>query len=91
MVSSLFTAVALYAALGGGVPLELTHTNGTKQCKVIPGDAAWPNSQAWDRLNRTVGGKLIATVPIGHVCHAPTFDEAACSKLQSDWGLASLV
>lgn len=36
-------------------------------------------------LNTTVGGRLIATVPVGHVCHKggpfAAYDEAACEEL----------
>ncbi|EHK20934.1 uncharacterized protein TRIVIDRAFT_59399 [Trichoderma virens Gv29-8] len=59
-------------------------------CKNIPGDAGWPGTQAWTQLNRTVGGRLIATVPLAEVCHAPTYSEAACDDLRKQWGLAAL-
>ncbi|KAL3295350.1 FAD binding domain-containing protein [Colletotrichum asianum] len=56
-------------------------------CRVLPGDAAWPSTDSWNTLNTTVGGKLIATVPIGSVCHDPNYDEAACTALQDAWVL----
>lgn len=59
-------------------------------CKNIPGDAGWPQVQAWSKLNRTVNGGLIATVPMGSVCHDPTYDEAKCKELTEHWGLAQL-
>ncbi|KAJ6788504.1 hypothetical protein PWT90_01618 [Aphanocladium album] len=59
-------------------------------CKNIPGDAGWPQQQAWFKLNRTLGGNLISTVPLGSVCHDPTYDETKCKELTQNWGLAQL-
>lgn len=55
------------------------------QCRALPGDANWPDRASWAKLNNTVHGRLVATVPIGHVCHDPTYDEAACAALQQAW------
>jgi hypothetical protein len=38
-------------------------------CKYIPGDAGWPSPQAWARLNDTIDGRLLATLPLARVCH----------------------
>lgn len=59
-------------------------------CYCFPGDKCWPASPAWASLNSTVGGRLIATVPIGSPCHDPNYDAAACSALQSQWGAPEL-
>lgn len=56
-------------------------------CRCLPGDACWPATSSWDSLNSTVGGKLIATVPIGSVCHDPTYNETACTALRDNWVL----
>jgi hypothetical protein len=56
-----------------------------QNCLCLPGDACWPSQDTWSNLNSTVGGKLVATVPIGSPCHDPTYDADACSKLQQDW------
>ncbi|KAL7932893.1 hypothetical protein V8C35DRAFT_305752 [Trichoderma chlorosporum] len=56
-------------------------------CRYLPGDANWPNAAAWASLNSTVHGRLIATVPIGTPCHDPTYNQAACSQLQTNWYL----
>ncbi|KAF2188494.1 putative isoamyl alcohol oxidase [Zopfia rhizophila CBS 207.26] len=90
MVSSFFAAIALHAALSTAAPLVTRQSNSTN-CKVVPGDEGWPDTQTWAQLNQTVDGRLIATVPLGHVCHAPAFNQAQCGKLQSEWGFASLV
>ncbi|KAK7991068.1 hypothetical protein PG990_015348 [Apiospora arundinis] len=36
-------------------------------------------------LNATVGGRLIATAPLGAPCHDPSYDEATCQSMQSRW------
>ena len=62
--------------------------NNNSSCRCYPGDACWPNATEWYNLNRTLGGKLIATVPIASECHHDSFssyDAEACSKLQSAW------
>lgn len=54
-------------------------------CHVLPGDAAWPKDDSWAKLNSTVSGKLVKTVPIGSPCHDPTYDETACNALKAQW------
>ncbi|KAJ0165266.1 putative FAD-linked oxidoreductase [Colletotrichum tanaceti] len=56
-----------------------------QQCHCLPGDKCWPSTASWDGLNATVGGRLVATKPIGSPCHDPTYDAAACAALQSSW------
>ena len=54
-------------------------------CRYIPGDAGWPSYSDWTQLNLTVGGRLIATVPVGHVCHKSgpfaAYNQTACEDL----------
>ena len=54
-------------------------------CRYIPGDVGWPSAKEWQQLNATVGGRLIATVPLGSVCHTKgdftAYDAAACAAL----------
>lgn len=60
-------------------------------CRNIPGDTNWPTDSEWTQLNGTVGGRLIATVPLASVCHASpfdNFDETACTNLKADWDYA---
>jgi hypothetical protein len=73
-----FLAEALLAA-AATVPAATTPAKG---CRFIPGDKGWPAEAEWAQLNRTVGGRLIATVPRAHVCHGKDFDESACSALR---------
>lgn len=56
-----------------------------RDCKNVPGDTGWPTSQDWAKLNQTVGGRLIATVPAASVCHGKTYDESACDTLRGGW------
>ncbi|KEY73156.1 hypothetical protein S7711_09595 [Stachybotrys chartarum IBT 7711] len=54
-------------------------------CRCLPGDACWPSTAKWDRFNSTVGGRLVASEPIGSPCHDPNYDAAACEALQAQW------
>ena len=56
-----------------------------ENCKCMPGDACWPSIEDWNALNSSIGGKLVATVPIGSPCHDPTYVEAECLSLQQQW------
>ncbi|KAF2832355.1 FAD-binding domain-containing protein [Ophiobolus disseminans] len=55
------------------------------QCKTFPGDKNWPSTADWNNFNKTVGGRLVATVPLGTPCHGATFDSATCENLKSEW------
>ncbi|KAK3984438.1 FAD-binding domain-containing protein [Cladorrhinum sp. PSN332] len=65
------------------------------ECRSIPGDAAWPCSADWAGLNSTIDGRLVATIPIGAVCHntfasevlgsVTTYDAAKCDELRNNW------
>ncbi|TEY32892.1 hypothetical protein BOTCAL_0709g00010 [Botryotinia calthae] len=39
------------------------------RCRSTPGDASWPSPADWAALNKTVGGRLLAPIPIGAPCH----------------------
>ncbi|KAF6800167.1 FAD binding domain-containing protein (isoamyl alcohol oxidase) [Colletotrichum sojae] len=84
------SAVVATAAALAAVPLAaagVLHKRADGSCRCLPGDACWPSTDSWNALNTTVGGKLIATVPIGSVCHDPNYDEAACNALKESWTL----
>ncbi|KAI1408029.1 putative FAD-dependent isoamyl alcohol oxidase [Hypoxylon sp. FL1857] len=56
------------------------------KCKVVPGDSGWPSPDSWAALNKTLGGKLIATVLLASVCHVGSdYNETACTSLKQDW------
>lgn len=43
----------------------------SESCRFLPGDQGWPSPQEWGELNKTIGGRLIAAVPLAAVCHTP--------------------
>lgn len=62
-------------------------------CKPIPGDDHWPSVETWEALNETISGRLIATVPVGSVCHIGGefdghYNTTECIVLQSTWNFA---
>ena len=60
------------------------------ECKCMPGDACWPSADDWSQFNTTVGGRLVATVPLGQVCHDPSYNEAACNLVKLRWNDAAI-
>ncbi|PSN75563.1 FAD-binding domain-containing protein [Corynespora cassiicola Philippines] len=80
LVTSLLLSSLLRPALGS----EL-NTDRAENCKCLPSDECWPDQQSWDKLNSTVGGRLVQTVPLGSPCHDPNYDEEKCAQLQEDW------
>ncbi|KAL2126018.1 hypothetical protein VTI74DRAFT_1951 [Chaetomium olivicolor] len=62
-----------------------TETQSRIKCKCFPGDRCWPSSNDWNKLNQTVGGRLIATVPLAEACHNPNYDPVRCKTLQDEW------
>ncbi|KAI1370300.1 FAD binding domain-containing protein [Hypoxylon crocopeplum] len=64
-------------------------------CRVITSDPEWPGQDEWDSLNKTVDGRLIATVPLAAPCHysfidddgknASVYDQDVCDNLRSNW------
>ncbi|KAK4226014.1 FAD-binding protein [Podospora fimiseda] len=84
----------LALSFSGVNALSVRPSNST-ECRVIPGDAAWPKASDWASLNNQVEGKLISNIPIGAVCHntfvsstlgtVNTYDAAKCNKLRAHW------
>ncbi|GAB7336408.1 hypothetical protein MBLNU13_g09126t1 [Cladosporium sp. NU13] len=65
-----------------------TIANAQCDCKCFPGEDCWPTTEQWNDFNKTVGGKLIATVPLAASCHDDGFgsyDEARCTEIQNKW------
>lgn len=64
------------------------------QCRCFPGDDCWPSSEEWSRFNETLGGKLIATVPLASPCHdtfpGVDYDANKCADIQANWARPSL-
>ncbi|WAO87413.1 FAD-binding PCMH-type domain-containing protein [Fusarium falciforme] len=59
----------------------------SKNCKAFPGSSAWPSSNEWSRLNKTIDGRLIRPNPPGGVCHngQPNYNKDQCPNVQQDW------
>lgn len=70
--------------------LALAQASGEPSCKCFPGDDCWPAEDDWKSLNSTVGGRLVATVPLGSPCHDPNYDAEECKRLQSEWLYSSV-
>jgi len=53
------------------------------RCRTSPGDATWPSLPDWNRLNASLGGALIQTVPQGAVCYPshPRYDDRMCTTM----------
>lgn len=88
MRSSILAALALATTTGrraAAYPTGGDNTTITPSCKYLPGDEGWPSPDAWARLNETVGGRLVATVPLGAACHGDSYDEAECARLKDAW------
>ncbi|KAI2627963.1 FAD-binding domain-containing protein [Hypomontagnella submonticulosa] len=87
----LLSLVVLAAAIATQNPGNCTPT--AARCRSIPGDTSWPSQTDWDALNRTVSGKLIATVPIAAPCHNTLFgqsnlsqySQSECDALRNVW------
>ncbi|KAI9167534.1 FAD-linked oxidoreductase ZEB1 [Paramyrothecium foliicola] len=56
-------------------------------CKCTPHDACWPSEEDFSRLNSSISGRLIRTVPPASVCYPdqPNHDPAACKVVLSSW------
>src|SRR5690348_9811986 len=63
---------------------------GPRHCKATPGTRSWPSHASWEKLNRSLSGQLIKTVPPGAVCHPtqPSYDADSCPAVQAGWLLA---
>lgn len=83
----MFSVLLPFAA---AVLVALTDASENPTCKCFPGDACWPTGAEWASFNKTVGGKLIKTIPSARVCHntfgeEKTYNEAACAEVTDEW------
>ncbi|UQC86326.1 FAD binding domain-containing protein [Colletotrichum lupini] len=77
---------ASVAARCSGLGSSSTNSTTTApSCKYLPGDAGWPSANTWAQLNETVGGRLVATVPLGSACHGDAYNATECARLQEAW------
>lgn len=80
-VSTIVYACAITAPTAASTSIASEPTS----CRCFPGESCWPSTPAWDSLNTTVGGQLVATVPLGSPCHDPIYNANECAILQSLW------
>ncbi|PYH42558.1 FAD-dependent oxidoreductase [Aspergillus saccharolyticus JOP 1030-1] len=63
--------------------------NPNEDCYCFPGESCWPTPAQWAEFNRTVDGRLIATTPIGSVCHVDNpwtgYNVTECNALRANW------
>lgn len=54
-------------------------------CRCMPTDTCWPSLDEWAKFNESMGGKLVATVPLASPCHGLSYNATECGYLQSQW------
>ncbi|CCF45004.1 hypothetical protein CH063_14225, partial [Colletotrichum higginsianum] len=66
----LVACFSLFATAASTPKLVPYQENGKNyQCKCSPADECWPKANAWEKLNKTVGGNLIRHIPPAAVCY----------------------
>ncbi|GFP56514.1 FAD-linked oxidoreductase sor8 [Trichoderma asperellum] len=83
----LISLLAIVPALVSAAAVNTTCVT-EPSCRCLPSDSCWPSKSEWTAFNKTVGGRLIATVPIGSVCHNSAFgsyNAQKCDELRSVW------
>lgn len=73
--------------LGALITCSHFHLALAAQCKAVPGTTSWPSASAWDALNTTLSGNLIAPTPPGAVCHPdqPSYNNVTCAVVAELW------
>ncbi|KAJ0348858.1 hypothetical protein COL154_013699 [Colletotrichum chrysophilum] len=86
MRSSILNLASLALASGSVAAASPVGSNSTTpSCKYLPGDEGWPSPCEWAKLNATVSGRLVATVPLGTPCHGANYNATECARLQDEW------
>ncbi|OTA53999.1 putative alcohol oxidase [Hypoxylon sp. EC38] len=67
--------------------VQASEDQSSQTCRCFPGDSCWPTEEIWELFNKTVGGRLIATIPIGTPCHGDEYNESRCLELRNAWNL----
>ncbi|KAI2471066.1 FAD-binding domain-containing protein [Annulohypoxylon bovei var. microspora] len=72
-----------FSAIDFGDETAVSWSDGkASDCKIFPGDEAWPAVAEWVRLNETLGGALLKPNPSAAACYqGPGFDQAECTFL----------
>lgn len=77
--------IAFFFGAIHAVSSSVPRSDATSQCRYLPGDTQWPNEAAWSQLNDTVGGRLVAGVPLGQSCFGAEFNDSSCAAIRSEW------
>lgn len=82
-----FLSLLAATRLASAAPQVIDDPDAIEDCKCFPGDACWPSIKDWDKLNKTVDGRLIATVPLASPCYDSwgNYNEDICENLQELW------
>jgi hypothetical protein len=77
----------LIAALALAFCVRAQSYSNNTHCKPVFNSPDWPSVTAWNQLNNTVSGRLIAPTPPGAVCHAdqPQYNNDSCTLLSVQW------
>lgn len=70
-----------------GDDVKLNSRGAGAECKVAPGDSAWPSDATWAKFGEAVGtDALIKTVPLASPCYSgDLYDAAKCEALTTNW------
>ena len=85
-IPTMLTAALAFAFL----PVSQAAVFPRSACRCLPGDTCWPTAQNWANLNNTVGGRLVATVPLAAPCHDPSYNAAVCTNIKNLWAFPNL-
>lgn len=81
--------VGLLAAAAWTVTSQLSRPNDQIRCRCFPSDDCWPSPKEWSEFNRSVNGRLVATVPIASPCHdsfpGVKYDAERCAEILANW------
>ena len=89
MLQKLLTCACIatftYALIGSN------HRERTSRCKPKYGSPEWPSAIAWQQLNDSVSGRLVAAIPPGAVCHPSMkeYNNVSCSSVADQWTTTS--
>ncbi|KAI1342467.1 hypothetical protein F5Y15DRAFT_305110 [Xylariaceae sp. FL0016] len=65
---------------------DISAASGELNCKVFPGDDAWPSDDVWETLSLLTDGAVISTVPLGAACYdGEHYDAQTCQNVLANW------
>lgn len=69
----------------------VTFSFASPNCKLSPADSAWPSTNEWAALNRSIDGVLVKTAPIASSCYPgnPFNSPENCTSVQDKWYYAA--